>query len=94
MGDTRFGDGVNREPTGFSSLNPTSHEELLAAAVDGRDYRMIALLVLAHPFSKFLPQWFVGELGGVVFSDQSDLPELVERRVLAAGNVFLRGGRA
>lgn len=95
MADTRFSGEVNREHTSNPTLNPASHGELLAAAVDGRDYRMIATLVLAHPGSKFLPQWFIGELGNIVFSSEPELTALVERRVLAAGNLFLRiGGNA
>lgn len=85
---------VNRVLHSLPKLNPVAHEELLAAAVDGHDYQMIALLVLDHPFSKFLPEWFIQELGNVALSESNDLPEIVIRRVRAAGNVFLKGGRS
>lgn len=94
MSDTTFSDPVNRQRTDLPTLNPVEHEELLAAAVDGRDYQMIALLVLDHPFSKFLPKWFLEELGAVAVLDGVEHEEITTRRVLAAGNVFLRGGRA
>lgn len=94
MSDTTSSDPVNGESTGLPTLNPVDHEELLAAAVDGRDHRMIALLVLDHPLSKFLPQWFLDELGHVALSDDDEPAAPVARRVRAAGNVFLNGGRS
>lgn len=91
--NSTFGGPVNREANSLPTLDPVSHEEFLAAAIDGRDYQAIALLVLDHPFSKFLPQWFRDELGAVAFSGDDEPAEPVARRVRAAGNVFLQGGR-
>lgn len=93
MSDTTFSNSVNREAIGLPTIDPASHEEFLAAAIDGRDYRTIALLVLDHPLSKFLTPRILEELGNVAFADDCEFDAPVRRRVLAAGNVFLSGGR-
>jgi hypothetical protein len=44
-------------------------EIIRSAAVDGKDWPMVALCVLAHPYSQELPRLFVERLSGVAFGD-------------------------
>lgn len=70
--------------------NPIDVDLIRDAAIDGGDYRMAALAILANPASADLPLVVTERLGALVFGAQ--VSEVDKRKIVSVAN-YLDGVR-